>query len=79
MISYDLKLAILGALKLDEWDISEATVASDVPGWDSLNHINVILAVESHFRVRFRGAEVLRLKTVGDLQRLVQAKLLDRG
>jgi acyl carrier protein len=75
MISQELKTAILGALKLDEWELTDTTVAAEVPGWDSLSHINVVLAVEKHFGVRFKGAEVLRLKDVGDLQRLVDSKL----
>jgi len=75
MISNELKAVILCALKLDEWDLTDATVATEVPGWDSLSHINVVLAVEKHFGVRFKSAEVLRLKNVGDLRRLLDSKL----
>jgi len=78
MITDELKRVILTALALDDWDIGDDTVASQVPGWDSLNHVNVILAVEQHFNVRFKGAEVLRLKKIGDLQRLVDSKLGDK-
>jgi acyl carrier protein len=60
---------------LDDWDIKDETVATQVPGWDSLSHVNVILAVESHFRVRFKPIEVLKLKDIGDLQRLVNLKV----
>jgi acyl carrier protein len=79
MISHDLKTVILGALKLDEWELTGATEAAEVPGWDSLSHINVVLAVEKHFGVRFKSAEVLRLRNVGDLQRLVDSKLTQQG
>jgi acyl carrier protein len=65
---------ILGALKIDAWNITDTTTASEVPGWDSLNHIDVMLAVEKHFGVRFRNIEVLRLQNLGDLQRLVDSK-----
>jgi acyl carrier protein len=75
MILPELKTVILGALKVDEWQLTDATVAAEVPGWDSLSHINVVLAVEKHFGVRFKGVEVLKLKNVGDLQRLVDSKL----
>lgn len=74
MISSELKKAILGALNLDDWELNEQTTASDVPGWDSLSHVNVILAVEKQFKVRFSNLEVLKLKSVGDLQRLVDSK-----
>jgi acyl carrier protein len=79
MISQELKTVILRALKLGEWDITDETAASEVPGWDSLSHINVVLAVEKYFGIRFKGAEVLRLKNVGDLQRLVDSKLAQQS
>ena len=71
MISNELKKTILSALNLDDWELDEQTTASQVPGWDSLSHVNVIVAVENHFQVRFSNLEVLKLKNVGDLQRLV--------
>lgn len=75
MISDELKIVILKQLNLDEFTINEETIAPDVPGWDSLNHINIIVAVEQHFKVKFKSMEVLKLKNVGDLQRLVNLKL----
>jgi acyl carrier protein len=74
MISTELKKTILGALNLDDWEFDEQTIASQVPGWDSLSHVNVILAVEKRFDVRFSSREVLKLKSIGDLQRLVDSK-----
>lgn len=75
MISDDLKTVILGALNLDDWELTDSTVAAEVPGWDSLSHVNVVLAVEKRFGVRFKNVEVLRLKNVGDFQRLVDFKV----
>ena len=75
MISSELKTVLLTALELDDWDIREETIATEIPGWDSLKHVDIILAVEKHFRVRFKSAEVLKLKNIGDLQRLVTSKV----
>ena len=74
MISADLKKVILQTLNLGEWDLRDDTLATEVPGWDSLNHINVLLAVEEHFKTRFKTTELLNLRNVGDLQRLVDSK-----
>ena len=74
MITQELKRVILMALKLDDWNIEDETIATQVPGWDSLNHVNVILAVEKHFDVRFKPVEILKLKNIGDLQRLLTSK-----
>ncbi len=75
MIRNELSQTILRALKLESWDLAEETTAAQVPGWDSLSHVNVILAVERTFGVHFKNVEVLRLKNVGDLQRLLDSKL----
>ena len=73
MISEELKKVILDELNLDDFDIKDETTAPEVPGWDSLNHINIIIAVEKYFNVKFKGYNVLRLKNVGDLQKLIDS------
>ena len=75
MIKPDLKRAILDELGLEDWQIDDETTAAEIPGWDSLSHVNVILAVEKAFGVRFSSVEVLKLNSIGDLQRLLNSKL----
>lgn len=74
MISERLKKTILKVLQLEDYEINHDTRADEVPGWDSLNHINVILAVEKEYMVRFKNVEILKLKNIGDLQKLVDSK-----
>jgi acyl carrier protein len=76
MISDRMKKIICDSLELDinDVDLYDETIASQVPGWDSLNHINVITAIEKDFNVRFKGIEVLKCKNIGDLQKLVNSK-----
>lgn len=75
MISEELKSTILKTLKLDNFDLTDETIATQVPGWDSLSHVNIILAVEKDFGIRFKNTEILRLKNVGDLQKLLDMKI----
>jgi acyl carrier protein len=75
MIKPELKRVILQELKLDDFQMDAETLAMDVPGWDSLSHASVILAVEKAFGVRFSNVEVLKLNNIGDLQRLLDSKL----
>ena len=75
MISDKLKSLILKELRLDDYEIKDDTQAYQIPGWDSLNHINVILAIEKEYKVRFKRFEVLKCKNIGDLQRLCDSKL----
>ena len=77
MVSERLKKIILNELNLDEFDFKDETTANQVPGWDSFNHINVILAVEKDYNIHFKGLEILRVKNIGELQRLIDSKLND--
>jgi len=48
--------------------------ANDVDGWDSLAQVNLILAVEKGFGIRFSQKELLTFKNVGDLLRSIEQK-----
>ncbi len=59
--------------------LNDRMTAEDVDGWDSLAHINLIVAIEKRLGVRFATAEISRLKddgaNVGSLVELVARKL----
>lgn len=54
--------------------ISAATTARDIDGWDSLSNIELIVAIEAEFGVRFSSAEIADLSNVGDLMDLITRK-----
>ena len=56
-------------------EISGDTVADDIPTWDSLNHINLILALEEEFGIQFASQEVMSMASVSDLYTLLETKL----
>lgn len=49
--------------------------AKDVKGWDSLNHINLIVATEKKFKIKFTTKEIQNLPNVGKFLDLVQKKV----
>lgn len=55
--------------------IERATTADDIDGWDSLSHMNLIVAVEMGFSIRFNVKDVRALKDVGDLIDIIDKKL----
>jgi acyl carrier protein len=63
----------------DNLELRPSLTAADVPEWDSFNHINLIVAVESKFGIKFQTAELESLQTVGHLADLIQAKLAAQG
>ena len=52
-------------------EIPEATTAQDVEAWDSIMHVNLIVAVEQAFGVSFTTKEVKALANVGDFIKLI--------
>jgi acyl carrier protein len=56
-------------------ELTLQTSSDDVPRWDSLRHIALIVEAECRFDIRFRSNEIEELKSVGELVRLIQAKL----
>jgi acyl carrier protein len=52
--------------------------AKDVPEWDSLLQISIVVAVESAFGVRFRLGEVEHTKNIGEFADLIARRLVDR-
>jgi acyl carrier protein len=48
-------------------NVTEKTTAADIEGWDSLNNIQLIVAIEKAFRVKFKTAEIRGWKNVGEM------------
>ncbi|MBE9076499.1 acyl carrier protein [Romeria aff. gracilis LEGE 07310] len=59
----------------DDIEIEDGTTAKDIDGWDSLNHINLVLGAEQEFGVKFKTSEVAKLQNVGEFVDLIGLKL----
>lgn len=55
--------------------ITRESNSSNVEGWDSLAHINLVTAIEQEYNVKFSIDELLELKTVGEMVDLMEIKL----
>lgn len=55
--------------------VNDTTTADDIEDWDSLEHINLIVAVEKKFGIKFNMGEVNKFKNVGEMADSVASKL----
>jgi acyl carrier protein len=53
--------------------------AEDVEGWDSMNHIFIVVEIERRFGIKFQAAEMEELRNVGELAALVRRRTEARG
>jgi acyl carrier protein len=57
----------------DSVTLTMATLAKDVPGWDSMAHISIIVGLEEEFRFKFKTASLEEVRNTGDLVKLIKA------
>ncbi len=55
-------------------NVTDTTTAAEIEDWDSLEHINLIVAVEKKFGMKFSMGEVNKMKNVGEMADLIQQR-----
>jgi acyl carrier protein len=63
----------------DSINLKYETSAPDVQDWDSLNHIEIVVAVEKHFKIKFNFAELQKFQNVGQMCDNILVKLAQAG
>ena len=53
-------------------EVSRSTTAADIEDWDSLEQMNLIVAIENHFGLKFKITDVAALKDVGGMADLIE-------
>jgi acyl carrier protein len=71
----EVQTIISDVLGLPDLKIDASTTAENVEGWDSFNHINIVVAIEAHFGIKIHTAEIEELRNVGELVDVVEKKL----
>ena len=55
--------------------VNDNTTSDDIEDWDSLEHINLVVAVEKKFSIKFNMGEVNSFKNVGDMMDVILDRL----
>lgn len=57
--------------------VEDATTAEDIEDWDSLEHINLITAIEQEFNIKFSMGQVVTMKNVGEMIDIILSQIDD--
>ena len=57
----------IDVLDLDECKLTDGTSANNIEEWDSLSHIQLIVAIEKAFKIKFTSLEIMKWKNVGEM------------
>ena len=71
-----LKEIFVDVLDNQDITIQNSTSAEEVEGWDSLTHIQLVVAIEKGFNIRFTSKEIQSWNNVGELVDSINAKLV---
>lgn len=56
-------------------EVDESTTSADIEEWDSLEHINLLAAVEQEFGVKFNMGQVVSMKNVGEMADIILSQI----
>ena len=59
----------------EDIEVNDATTAKDIEDWDSLEHINLVVAIEKTFGIKFTMQEVNEFKNVGGMVDIILSKI----
>lgn len=65
----------IDVLDLDECELTDGTSADDIEEWDSLSHIQLIVAIEKEFKIRFSSLEIMKWRNLGELVDSLMSKI----
>ena len=78
-ILYTINGIAADILGCPDLQLREDTTARDVNGWDSLSHVQIVVAVENAFGVRFNVTEISQLENAGSLIDLIERRISGNG
>ena len=73
-ILHQINAIFIDTLDNEDVVIDETTQATDVDEWDSLTHIQLVVAIEKYFKIRFTSKEIQSWNNVGEMLNCIQEK-----
>ena len=67
-----IRKIIAKVLKVDKEDVELDTAIGDLPEWDSLHHLQIIVELENEFGIKYSPEDLAELEDVSDLSALTK-------
>ncbi len=65
----------IDVLDNDDIVLTEDTTADDIEEWDSLSHIQLVVGIENHFKIKLTSKEIMECSNVGDMADCIKGKI----
>lgn len=65
----------IDVLDNDDIVLTEDTAADDIEEWDSLSHIQLVVGIENHFKIKLTSKEIMECANVGDMADCIKGKI----
>ncbi|MEO7085933.1 MAG: acyl carrier protein [Gemmatimonadaceae bacterium] len=59
-------------------EVNSMSSAADIPDWDSLSNVQLVVAIERHFKIRFTSDEIRSFHNVGEMCDCIETKIRGR-
>jgi acyl carrier protein len=70
-----LQVIFRDQLENEAIELTEETTVNDIDGWDSLMHLQLIVVIENHFKIKFTSKEIFFWKNVGEMVASIMKRL----
>jgi acyl carrier protein len=75
---HELKTTIASALGVPADQVTDDSSSRTVPNWDSIGHMNVVLALEDRFKVSFTVEEIMAMRDVATIRAIFEGKFAQK-
>ena len=70
-----IEAIVAASLNHHDFTMAEETKPEEITGWDSMANAMILTAIEQEFGIKFKFADMLAWKTVGELAEIVMKKI----